>query len=376
MEENYYNNYYIFNTNYINKLLTTSFVLIWSIFFIFTQPRISNQKPNKNGQIIDKIISPRGVGLGFIIISMLLEISADLITIKENSEQNLENYIPQLKFSSLILWNFSLAMKSLAMYVAFARYFPLTSTLSKVEIMSHRFYNFSIYFNLLSGIMIYPSLVCVLVLYKTTWSQSMIITEFYYIFQMTICLIFFLILNIRMGVAIDTGILIDRFAIQQFRIFRSKHFFIIGFLSCEIISLFIFNLSQLAGKFIQKSFGATTIIFGFILLSSSAVYIITVMILSPLLIQQEDNSTNLPNGKNHTLSDFTNLSGSEEPTKSQGFTSMRLHNWFKKHNVAPPLSNFTINKGEFVDVELGDSDEKSNQSDITVKNVVESSSNK
>jgi hypothetical protein len=363
MAENYYNNYFVFNTNYINRLLTTSFVLIWSIFFVFIRTKTPN-KNNQNKQLSNRSISSRGIGLGFIIVSMLLEIFADIITIKDNSKEDIENFVPKLQFSSLILWNFSLAMKSLATFIGFTRYFPLTNALSKEEIMSHRFFNFSVYFNLLSGIMIYPSLVCVLILYKTTWSQSMLITNFYYMFQMIICLIFFLILNMKMHVSIEVGLLYDIHAIQQFRDLISRLYNIIGFLACEILSLFIYNLSQLAGKFIQKSFWATTILFGFIILSSSAVYVITVMILSH--IHQDNNiSTNLPNGKNHTLSDFTNVNINDEPKKQLkpgGFSSMRLHGLFKKHNVATPLSTY-VREDNFEDVELGDSsNEKTSKS--------------
>ncbi|EXX51787.1 uncharacterized protein OCT59_013099 [Rhizophagus irregularis] len=361
--ENFYNNYFIFNTNYINRLLATSFVLIWSVFFIFI--RMRTNKNSQSNRLFNQPISPRGIGLGFILVSMLLEIMADIITVKDNSSENLDNFLPQLKFSSLILWNFSLAMKSLAAFIAFTRYFPLTSTLSKEEIMSHQYFNFSVYFNLLSGIMIYPSLVCVLVLYKTTWSQSMLITYFYYMFQMTICLIFFLILNIKMHISIEVGLLYDIHAIKQFRYLISRTYNIIGFLACEILSLFIYNLSQLAGKFIQKSFWATTIIFGFIILSSSAVYVIIVMILSHIQ-QDNNNSTNLPNGKSHTLSDFTSLNVSEEQkrqSKPPGFSSIRLHGLFKKHNVATPLPTYVKDRGDFVDVELGDSsNEKTSKS--------------
>ncbi|GBB91815.1 hypothetical protein RclHR1_01920019 [Rhizophagus clarus] len=167
-----------------------------------------------------------------------------------------------------------------------------------------------------------------------------------------------------MHISIEAGLLYDIHAIQQFRDLISRIYNIIGFLACEIISLFIYNLSQLAGKFLQKSFWATTIIFGFIILSSSAVYLITIMILSHVQ-QDNNNSTNLPNGKNHTLSDFTNLNVNEEPRKQSkppGFSSIRLHGLFKKHNVATPIPTY-VRGGDFVDVELGDnSDEKTRKS--------------
>src|SRR5687767_2197727 len=105
MAENFYNNYYIFNTNYINRLLSISFILIWTICYIIAQPQPQPRTPNNNS-FINKFVSSRGVGFGFIVVSMLLEIIADLITIKENVNMDSELH---LKFASLLLWNFSLA---------------------------------------------------------------------------------------------------------------------------------------------------------------------------------------------------------------------------------------------------------------------------
>src|SRR5688500_14566725 len=102
MEENFYNNYYLFNTNYISRLLSISFILIWAVYFIISQPKTPNQK----NQFINQFISSRGVGLGFIIISMLLEILADLLTIKDNTDKSVEDFTPHLAISPLILWNF------------------------------------------------------------------------------------------------------------------------------------------------------------------------------------------------------------------------------------------------------------------------------
>ncbi|EXX79310.1 hypothetical protein RirG_006860 [Rhizophagus irregularis DAOM 197198w] len=89
------------------------------------------------------------------------------------------------------------------------------------------------------------------------------------------------------------------------------------------------------------------------------------MILSHIQ-QDNNNSTNLPNGKSHTLSDFTSLNVSEEQkrqSKPPGFSSIRLHGLFKKHNVATPLPTYVKDRGDFVDVELGDSsNEKTSKS--------------
>jgi len=343
---------------------------------MFTQSRIPN--PKNSPQIIDRFISSRGIGLGFIIISMVFEILSDLITIFDKDNNNI-NTIPKLGLFQLVLWNFSLATKSIAMFIAMSRSSSLTTSLSKEPIISHHIYNFSIYFNLINGIMVYPSLVCVLVLYKTIWNRSLMMTSFYYIFQMILCLIFFLTLNKRMKVAMEQGLLIDIDAMKKFRKFCLKTSFMIGFLICEILSLLIFNLDQLIGDLIQKSFFGTTFIFGFITQSSSAVYAITVIILCTHFSNSSIQPDNNPiNGQNHILSDFTNITLDDAENKGfrrnhsrsqgTGFTTIRLQNVFKKHNRSSNLSFLKSPKNDKNDVELGE--EKKHEEDIIVNEMV------
>ncbi|CAG8440234.1 6316_t:CDS:2 [Funneliformis caledonium] len=247
---------------------------------------------------------------------MLLEIASDLLTILENND---DKSIPKLGLLPLILWNFSFATKSFAIFIALARSMRIGVLQNDLE---------------------------------------SIVDDNAILLRLPSNHLFDLLLDLKR-------------AMKQFRKFCSKTHIIIGFLFCEIMSLMIFNLDQFVGDFIRRSFYGTMIILGVIMQSSSAVYIITVIILCTQLsgsTRSENNNTK--NVQNHTLSDFTNVMTNKDA--QSGFTSYGLRYYFKKHNRA--LDNFprVAPREEFEDVELGNEFEGKKQNfDIIVNKVVE-----
>ncbi|CAG8604042.1 288_t:CDS:1, partial [Racocetra persica] len=310
----YYNNFIIFNVVHLNRALSTTIVFIWSLYFVLSRPTPTQQTP----VIRCIMISSRGIGIILLFISMVLEIVANLIAFTNSN--NLIN--PSLDILTgapliitLVLWNSALALKSVSLFIALTRYAPLTKALSKEPIMSNFQYSCCNSFNFISGLIVYPVLYVVILLAKSKWEAALTMSQLFFMFQLIIAEIMFLIVNKRMSIALDEGLLMGRSAIQRVRKLRSRNWIIIAFVLVEICSLSIYSIDLLTKNAIRSNFAATVLILGIMFISSALVYGAITLILCPVYPQcplscevSETNSTITHHitAHNHALNNLTN----------------------------------------------------------------------
>ncbi|KAF0430337.1 hypothetical protein F8M41_005541 [Gigaspora margarita] len=363
----YYNNFIIFNVDHLNRAFTTTIVFIWSLYFVISRPAPPQPPP----PIIKCImISSRGIGLLLLFISMAFELIGNLIAFA-NSNQLIDSSHSILTGAplivTLILWNTALALKSVALFIALSRYAPLTKSLSKEPLMPKFQYSCCICLNFISGLIVYPVLLVVILISNTRWEDSSIMSHLFFLLQLMIAEIMFLILNHRMTMALEEGLLMGRNAIQQIRKFKSRNWFIIIFGFIQICSLSVYNIDILTGNVIRTNFAATLIILGMMDLGSALLYGAIVLILCPVYPQSRLSSEGTPinsimahqiTGYSHGLSNINitnhvvdkdkeennnnnhNQISQYQPSTSArtGFTSFHLKSYFQKYNYSEPLS--------------------------------------
>ncbi|CAG8633253.1 9078_t:CDS:2 [Gigaspora margarita] len=324
----YYNNFIIFNVDHLNRAFTTTIVFIWSLYFVISRPAPPQPPP----PIIKCImISSRGIGLLLLFISMAFELIGNLIAFA-NSNQLIDSSHSILTGAplivTLILWNTALALKSVALFIALSRYAPLTKSLSKEPLMPKFQYSCCICLNFISGLIVYPVLLVVILISNTRWEDSSIMSHLFFLLQLMIAEIMFLILNHRMTMALEEGLLMGRNAIQQIRKFKSRNWFIIIFGFIQICSLSVYNIDILTGNVIRTNFAATLIILGMMDIGSALLYGAIVLILCPVYPQSRLSNEGTP----------INSIMAHQITARTGFTSFHLKNYFQKYNYSEPLS--------------------------------------
>ncbi|CAG8518174.1 9762_t:CDS:1, partial [Gigaspora rosea] len=290
----YYNNFIIFNVNHLNRAFTTTIVFIWSLYFVISRPAPPQPPP----PIIKCImISSRGIGILLLFISMAFELIGNLIAFA-NSNQMADSSHSILTgaplIASLILWNTALALKSVVLFIALSRYAPLTKSLSKEPLMSKFQYSCCICLNFISGLIVYPVLLVVILISNTRWEDSSIMSQLFFLLQLMIAEIMFLILNHRMSMALEEGLLMGRNAIQQIRKLKSRNWFIIIFAFVQICSLSVHNIDILTGNVIRTNFAATVIILGMMDIGSALLYGAIVLILCPVYPQSRLSDEGTP----------------------------------------------------------------------------------
>ncbi|CAG8463142.1 10655_t:CDS:1 [Scutellospora calospora] len=356
----YYNNFIIFNFYHLNRAFLTTVIFIWSVYFVLSRPAQTQQPP----VIKCIIISSRGIGITLLFISMALEIIAELIAFGNsnfNTSTNILTGTPLI--ATLILWNSALALKSVALFIALTRYAPLTKTLSKEPIMPKFQYSCCNCFNLISGLIVYPVLYAVIIISISRWETALAMSQLFFLFQLIIAEIMFIILNKRMSMALDEGLLVGRNAILQVRKLRSRNWFIIVFIFMEICSISVYTVDYFTKNVIRTNFAATVFLFGIMSISSALLFGAIALILCPVSPHSRfscegttTNSTITYHVANHShslnnINNFPNyvtdkereennnhVSHSQPSTSTRGFTSFRLKNYFQKYNHSEPLS--------------------------------------
>ncbi|CAG8552724.1 5800_t:CDS:1 [Acaulospora morrowiae] len=356
-----YNNFVIFNVSHLNRALSTTFVLLWSVYFIFSQSTPSQPPP-----VIRQwaSISLRGIGVSLLLFSMAFEILGNLVAYSNSDIRNAPSMLSgSSKVASSMLWMFALGFKSVTLFISITRYSPLTNALSKEPIISNAQKKLCNFINIFNGFVCYPSFIIIIVVFgdNNGINLALLIPCLHYIIQLLIVELMFLSLNRRMMTVLNEGLLVGRQAIQRIRKYRSRNWFIIGFLVIEILSLLVYSIDLMMDNVISRNFTLAVIMFEVISISSSLVYGAITLILGPhhkstqsMLIYEGSPiaSMNTPyqgHGQNHSLSDFTNsmVAGGDNNYHNQrrgtssilpGFTSIRLKSYFQRHNDSAPLS--------------------------------------
>ncbi|CAG8514589.1 12213_t:CDS:2 [Dentiscutata erythropus] len=314
----YYNNFIVFNVDHLNRAFTITIVFIWSLYFVISRP-VPPQPPPP--VIKCNMISSRGIGIILLLISMALEMISDLIAfansndLTSSSSQDILSGAPLI--ITLILWNTALALKSVALFISLTRYAPLTRSLSKEPIMPKFQYSCCNCLNFFSGLIVYPVLFAVILLSRARWEEALTMSQLFFLLQLIIAEIMFLIINKRMTIALEEGMLMGRNAIQQIRKLRSRNWFIIIFAFVQICSLSVYNIDLLTGNVIRTNFAATVIILGIMDIGSALLYGAIALLLCPVYPQSGEgmpiNSvmTHHIAGYTHGLNNFANHRSSQ-----------------------------------------------------------------
>ncbi|CAG8599820.1 14134_t:CDS:1 [Ambispora leptoticha] len=269
----------LFTSTRLTNSVSSTFVSVWIILHFLSEIRHLQTAPQLvQGQKIAKKwtqISSRGVSLSCILLSLTFEIAADWSTVIGEPTDNNNTF-------TSTLWTLSLALKSSAIFTTLSWHYTLTTSLSKEPIISRREYQFYGYFNGFSFLAAYPIIEFLCVLRAETICDAMIAAQLFYVSQMIIATFFFCKLNRQMKVVLTEGLLVGRKAIREMRRFRMRNWYLISFLSLEIIGLLTSNIDQLYGKTIStKSIALSTIIHSIINLSSNLAFVAATLILYP-----------------------------------------------------------------------------------------------
>ncbi|KAG9300956.1 hypothetical protein G9A89_005014 [Geosiphon pyriformis] len=319
----------LFASTTITHTVATTLVFLWAIIHFVTE----SQKPQPylpNPTIKSWFtISGRGIGLTCLISSLILGIIADLIaTINDNSSTSLETTNTSSLAVPLTLWTFSLALKSCALLITLARYYTLTTSLSKEPIISRMEYKFYVYFNIACFVIAYPVIEVLHVMRAKDIGSAMAGPQLFFIGQVAIAAAMFLKLNRRMKIVLTEGLLVGRKAIREMRRFRTRNWYLLNFLLLETTGLLIYIIDKLLNKRATLSINSDLIVYNVINISSALVYVSITLILYPTY---DYPPLALPTP---TKTDI------DEPAlnKSPGFSTMRIRSYLKRNNHAPQLS--------------------------------------
>ncbi|CAG8570913.1 7180_t:CDS:1 [Ambispora gerdemannii] len=334
----------LFTSTHLTHSVSSTFVSVWIILRFLSEirnPQIVPQLIQGQKIVTNWIqISSRGVSLSCILLSLSFEIIADWSTvIYESTLATDENNT----FAST-LWTLSLAFKSSAIFTTLSWYYTLTTSLSKEPIISRREYQFYGYFNGFSFFVAYPIIEILCVLRAESIGDAMIAPQLFYVSQMVIATLVFCKLNRRMKVVLTEGLLVGRKSIREIRRFRMRNWYLISFLSLEIIGLMISNIDQILGKPISaNSVALSTIIHSVINLSSNLAYAAATLILypphdyPPLLALPTPTNVSLHEKRDSQ----TSANARQGYFSSNPITTSTRHNWY--FNRLNNINNHNLN---------------------------------